>query len=65
IMYYKWKEEIPFYKEGEVVFQKDEELIHIIPTTTYQSIPKPKDKKYFFYLNYSIYYLLELEDKKP
>ncbi len=60
-MWYKWDEEIPFYPQGEVQVKTDEDLFKLIPTTTYQSMDKPKEKRFIFWIEQTIYYMIEIE----
>ncbi len=61
LVYYKWRQEIPFYQQGEVFIKQGDEIYTLIPTTEYQT-QKLKDGIGFnFQVEQSIYYLLDMK----
>lgn len=63
-LYYKWKEEIPFYPNGEIQIKTDENLFKLVPTNTYQSIEKPEGTRFIFWIEQTIYYKIVIEKLK-
>lgn len=62
-LYYKWKEKIPFYTDGEVTIQLPDMLIKIQPRTEYQFIELEDDILPKFPVSKSIYYVVEAQKR--
>ena len=63
---YKWKDEIPFYKNGEIEFKTGDESITLMPTTVYQTkkVQIKNIKSARFLIEKSVYYIVEIQNKK-
>jgi len=63
---YKWKDELPFYKTGEIEFKTGEENITLTPTTVYQTkIIQTKDiNSVRFLIAKSVYYIVDIQYEK-
>lgn len=64
IIYFKWKNNIPFYADGEVVLKVGETITTLKPTIAYQSLEVTENLEPEFLVEKSIYYLVESKDKK-
>lgn len=64
ILYFKWKEEIPFYPEGEVYIKQGDEFFTLVPTTDYQSQKVADAVPVNFLLEKSIYYTVDVRKRK-
>ena len=60
---YKWKEEIPFYKNGQITIKNGDELLELIPTTKYQSCKIDSIEYDDFLIEKSIYYSVDFLKK--
>lgn len=57
--YYKWKEEIPFYKNGTIEVESGETFKILTPTTTFQPLNDKEFTTLDFIIERSIYYIVE------
>ncbi|SMG48815.1 Peptidase family M1 [Marivirga sericea] len=60
-IYYRWQEEIPFYKDGEISIEQDDKEFHLIPTTAYKSIKLKNAIPISFQIEKSIYYTVKYQ----
>ena len=58
-MSYKWKEEIPFYKEGSILLEVNNQLHELKPTTSFQKLDINGIGPLTFLQEKSIYYTVE------
>jgi hypothetical protein len=63
-LYYKWKNNIPFYSDGEVHLKVGEAITTLKPTSDYQTVEVTENSESEFLVEKSIYYLVESKDKK-
>ncbi len=63
-LYYKWKEEIPFYPDGPVYIEQGDEEFTLVPTTDYQSQKVADAVPITFLTEKSIYYLVDVRKRK-
>ncbi|MFT5878405.1 MAG: aminopeptidase N [Dokdonia sp.] len=61
---YKWKNKIPFFVDGSVFVNISGESKPIYPSTKYQSLEMGKSSHPEFLISKSIYYLLEIKNKR-
>ena len=64
LVYYKWKEEIPFYNNGEVFVNQKDFTLTLVPTTNYQSQKVTASVPLNFLIEKSIYYAVEYRKAK-
>ncbi len=57
-LFYKWEEDVPFYKEGEVLINTGNDTVKIKPTATYQSIDINGIKSLNFVIEKTIYFVV-------
>jgi len=63
-LHYKWKEEIPFFENGEITLQKGEDLIVLTPTKNYQTYTIRNIQLKDFLIGKSIYYKVQKRKRK-
>lgn len=64
LVYYKWKDAIPFYNNGEVFMNQSDEILTLVPTTDYQSHKIKDSIPLSFLIEKSIYYMVEFKKRK-
>lgn len=64
LVYYKWKDEIPFYSNGEVFIKQEDLTLSLIPTLDYQSEKVATSAPFDFLIEQSIYYVVEYKQTK-
>lgn len=63
-LFYKWEEDVSFYREGEILLNTGNGIVDIKPTTTYQSINTEGMNSIDFMIEKTIYYVVETLKKK-
>ncbi len=64
LIYYKWKDIIPFYNNGEVFIKQEDKILKLIPKTEYQAQKITDSIPFNFLIEKSIYYTIELQKTK-
>ena len=63
LLYYKWKEEIPFYPKGEVYIKQGDEFFTLVPTTDFQSQKVADGVPVNILIEKSIYYTVDVKKR--
>jgi len=64
LLYYKWKDKIPFYSNGKVFMNQSDEILTLVPTMAYQSQKITDSAPLNFLIEQSIYYTVEFKKTK-
>lgn len=62
-LYYKWKDEIPFYNNGKVFIKTSDTTFSVSPTAEYQHQELTDSTFPSFLIEKSIYYIIEIKNK--
>jgi len=64
VIYYKWQDEVSFYKDGSIVLKDADEVLELVPTTMYQSQQVTDSGNLDFIIEKSVYYIVEFKKSR-
>ncbi|MCZ4408870.1 M1 family aminopeptidase [Cryomorphaceae bacterium 1068] len=64
LIYYRWREDVPFYPNGVIYLKREKETLSLVPTTDYQSVKVKIGDKIEFLPEKSIYHIIDFRKKK-
>lgn len=62
-LFYRWEDDIPFYPAGEILINTGNDVVRLVPTTSYQSIDTEGLKSIDFMIEKTIYYVVDTQKK--